>query len=83
MMTLLAAEYDYRLFLTPLPLWDYWVWLLIPLCVAVSIVYKTIKCRYVYQIPREALLITLWIIAAMIGVGAGVWLTYKIFVEWT
>lgn len=80
-MTSLLASY--RPFVTPLPVWDYWVWLLIPLCVAVSIVYKTIKCRYVRQIPREALFITLWIIAAMIGVGAGVWLTYKIFVEWT
>ncbi len=71
------------LFLHPLPLWDYWVWLIVPLCAAVSVVYKTIKCQHVHQIPREAVGITLWIIAAMIGVAAGVWLLYMIFVQWT
>lgn len=67
----------------PAPLWDYWVWLLIPLCAAVATVYKTIKCRYVHQIPKEATALTIWIILAMIGVATGVWLTYSIFVQWT
>jgi hypothetical protein len=70
-------------FLQPLPLWNYWAWLLIPLCIAVSVVYKTIKCRHVHQIPREAAAITMWIILAMIGVAAGVLLVYKLFVQWT
>jgi hypothetical protein len=70
-------------FLQPLPLWNYWAWLLIPLCIAVSVVYKTIKCRHVRQIPREAAAITMWIILAMIGVAAGVLLVYKLFVQWT
>ncbi len=80
-MTALLASYTPLL--QPLPLWDYWVWLIIPLCVAVSVVYKTIKCQHVHQIPREAAGITLWIITAMIGVAAGVWLTYMVFVQWT
>ncbi len=79
MMSILA----YTLFITPLPVWDYWVWLIIPLCTAVSVVYKTIKCQHVRQIPKEAAGITLWIIAAMIGVAAGVWIIYMIFVQWT
>ncbi|MBC7785396.1 MAG: hypothetical protein H7144_16305 [Burkholderiales bacterium] len=79
----LLAEYNYRPFLTPLPVWDYWVLLLIPLCAGIAIVYKTIKCRYVSQVPKEALILTLFILAAMVGVGAGVLLSYKIFVEWT
>ena len=78
MMGLLA----YVPFITPLPVWDYWAWTLLPLCVGVSIVYKTIKCRYVTQIPREALTITLWIVLAMIGVALGLWLAFKAVVEW-
>jgi hypothetical protein len=73
----------FKPFVQPLPVWDYWQWLLIPLCIAVSVVYKTVKCRHVRQIPREAASITLWIILAMIGVAAGVLLVYKFFVEWT
>ena len=44
-------------FLYPLPIWDYWPWLLIPLCVGVSIVYKSIKCRSMRTVPREAMVI--------------------------
>lgn len=80
MMELLA----YTPFVHPAPqLWDYWVWLLVPLCAAVATVYKTIKCRYVYQIPKEAFALTIWIILAMIGVATGVYLVYMIFVQWT
>ena len=52
----------------PLPyVWDYWPWLLLPLCVAVAVVYKSIKCRSMKQVPREAAVITVWILA---GLGA-------------
>ncbi len=70
----------YTPFVMPLPLWDYWPWLAVPLTIAVSIVYKTIKCREVHQIPREAAVIALWIILSMIGVGAGVLLVYRLLV---
>jgi len=68
---------------TPLPLWDYWAWLLLPLCAAVSIVYKTIKCRFVREIPLQAAAITGWIVLSMIAVAAGIWLLYQIMVVWT
>ena len=63
----------YRPFLDPL--WGAWsngVWpfLLIPLCLAVSIVYKSIKCRSMRDVPRQAAAITLWIILGMIFAGA-------------
>ena len=41
-------------FVQPLPVWDYWPWLLLPLVAAVSIVYKSIKCHEMRQVPREA-----------------------------
>ena len=58
----------YRPFLDPLPYsWDFWPWLLLPLVVGVAVVYKSIKCRSMKQVPREAAGITLWILA---GLGA-------------
>lgn len=66
----------------PLPVWDYWAWLLVPLCAAVSVVYKTIKCRYVRQIPWEAFTITVWILLSMLGVAAAIQIVYYLLVEW-
>lgn len=56
-------------FLDPIPIWrdSIWPWLLLPLAVAVSIVYKSIKCRSMRQVPREATVITVWIILGMIA----------------
>lgn len=61
-----AAPYAYtRPFFQPLPVWDHWPWLLLPLCVAVAVVYKSIKCRRMAQVPREATVLTLWILCGM------------------
>jgi hypothetical protein len=49
----------------PLPIHDWWFWLLLPLCLLFSIVYKAVKCESVKQIPKEALSITLFILAGM------------------
>ena len=62
------VEYRYeKPFLQPLPVWHdwQWPWLLVPLCVGVAVVYKSIKCRYVRQIPREAAVLTVWILLGM------------------
>jgi hypothetical protein len=58
-------------FLQPLPVWNYWPWLLVPLAVAVAVVYKSIKCSRVKQVPKEAAVLTLWILGGMV-VAAGV-----------
>ncbi|HEX8915705.1 MAG TPA: hypothetical protein VF796_25350 [Humisphaera sp.] len=65
-------DFVYRPFLTPLPLWgDHtWPWLVIPLCVAVAVVYKSIKCRHMSQVPKEAAVLTVWILAGM-AIAAG------------
>ncbi|MGH7176064.1 MAG: hypothetical protein ACREJC_01675 [Tepidisphaeraceae bacterium] len=67
-MTLLFEAY--RPFLWPLPVWDIWYILLVPLCLGVSIVYKSIKCKSMSQVPRQALWITFLIVIGMIGAGA-------------
>ena len=66
---LLAQSAGYRPFLDPLPVWPnyIWPWLVVPLCAAVSIVYKSIRCRSMSRVPREALSITFWI---LIGLAA-------------
>lgn len=62
-------------FVYPLPVWDYWPWLLIPLAMAVSIVYKAVKCQSMTRVPREAVEIFVFILiglAAAAGALAGV-----------
>jgi hypothetical protein len=75
-LPLMIAD-GYRLFLSPLPLWQdsRWPWLLLPLCVGVSVVYKSMKCATMKQVPREAAVITLWIILGMASAAVvlGVW----------
>lgn len=70
-----VVPYRYKPFLTPLPLWDdnKWPWLLLPLCIAIAVTYKSIKCREMKQVPKEAALLTVWIVVgmAMAALGLG------------
>jgi mannose/fructose/N-acetylgalactosamine-specific phosphotransferase system component IID len=43
----------------------------VPLCVGVAIVYKSIKCRTMKQVPKEAAILTMWILAGMAAVAIG------------
>jgi hypothetical protein len=67
-----------RPFLQPLPIWDYWPWLLLPLCVAVAVVYKSIKCRHMRQVPKEAGVLTLYILGGMAGAAAALAVVVKL-----
>jgi hypothetical protein len=60
----------YRPFLSPLPAWDVWPFLLLPLSAAVAVVYKSIKCESMRDVPRQAISITLWIIGGMAAAAA-------------
>jgi type VI protein secretion system component VasK len=72
-MMVLAQAFVYRPFLTPLPIWDYWMWLILPLCVAVGVVWKCMKCRRLSDLPFEAGRVTLWIIAGLTFAAFAVW----------
>lgn len=61
----LLAPFAYRPFLDPLPVWDYWPALLVPLTVAVAVVYKSIRCATMRRVPAEAAKATAWIIGGM------------------
>lgn len=55
----------YAPFLHPLPVWDYWVWLLLPLCFAVAVVYKSVRVDAMGRVPAEAVKFTVWIVVGM------------------
>ena len=62
-----ALADGYTPFIYPMPIWDAWPWLIIPLCAGVAIVYKSVKCHSMKSVPREALVIFVWI---LVGMGA-------------
>jgi hypothetical protein len=54
---MLAKVLAYMPFFDPLPIWvKPWCWplLLLPLCLAVAVVYKCVRCREMSRVPREA-----------------------------
>ncbi|MGA3067258.1 MAG: hypothetical protein ABSF29_10470 [Tepidisphaeraceae bacterium] len=65
---------DYSPFLDPLPIWaSAWAWplLLLPLSAAVAIVYKSIRCKDMSQVPYEAAgLFVLIVLGMVITAGA-------------
>ena len=65
---MIALILAWRPFLDPIPIWSnaVWPWLLLPLTIAVSLVYKSIKCRTMRQVPREATGIAVWIVLGMV-----------------
>jgi len=64
----------FRPFLEPLPLDLYWMFLLIPMVVAISVVYKTIKTDRLRKIPRESAVLSAQIVAFMALAAAALWL---------
>ena len=75
----LAQTYTYsHPFLQPMPVWNYWVWLLFPLAAGISIVYKAIKCESMRQVPRQALGIFLWITLGMAGAAVALVILVKL-----
>jgi hypothetical protein len=72
-MTILPGILAWTPFLQPLPAWDYWVVLLLPLTVGVSIVYKSMKCREMSQVPRQATQISILILLGMAAAAVVLW----------
>ncbi len=68
----MSAVLAFRPFLDPLPIWQLpnWLWtpvLLIPLTIGVAIVYKSIKCRKMDMVRKEATVLTLQILGVMVA----------------
>ncbi|HEY3244000.1 MAG TPA: hypothetical protein VGM03_11690, partial [Phycisphaerae bacterium] len=54
-------------------------WLLLPLCLSISIVYKTLRCRRLRDVPLSALVLWITIIIGMYAVGIGMFAVYRLF----
>src|SRR5438034_10862861 len=76
-----ALADEYLPFIYPLPIWDYWPWLIIPLCAGVAIVYKSVKCYSMKSVPREALVIFVWILVGMAAAAGALAGVVKLVVE--
>jgi hypothetical protein len=69
----MVAVLAYAPFLDALPIWVkpwFWPLLLLPLCAAVAIVYKSIRCREMHEVPRESFILFLTIVLGMMLTGA-------------
>ncbi len=66
------AQYAFRPFLNSPPIWDYWLLLIIPLCLGVAIVYKSMKVASPRQLPLEAISTMAYILGAMAAIAAAV-----------
>jgi hypothetical protein len=63
----------YTPFLDPLPIWIRpWIWplLLVPLCLAVAVVYKSVRCKQMSRVPREAAILFITIVLGMVVTAA-------------
>ncbi len=58
------------LFMKPLPVWDYWYLLLLPLCAAVAIVYKSMKAEELKDLPKRIAINFAWIVFGMVCAAA-------------
>ncbi|MEQ9453961.1 MAG: hypothetical protein RLN76_05130 [Phycisphaeraceae bacterium] len=70
MVVLLA----WRPFLDPLPIEDVWLWFLIPLSLAVALVYKAIKLPTLERLWIESVLLGFQILAFMALAAVGLWI---------
>ncbi len=65
----------WTLFYNPMQLpSDGWsLWLLIPLCLAVSVVYKTVRTENLRKLPLEILSTLCYMLAGLTALGVGLW----------
>jgi hypothetical protein len=67
------------LFLDPIPVTGLQrALLLLPICLSISVVYKTLKCPEVADIPKATLGLWVTIVAGMWAVAVALWLLYQL-----
>ena len=58
----------------PLPVADYWLWLALPICLTVSLVYKTTRAGRFREIIPSAAMLFVSMIGGLILVTLALWL---------
>lgn len=51
---------------------------MLPLCLCIAVVYKTLRCRRLRDIPVAALVLWVTIVVGMYSVGVGLWALFTI-----
>ena len=65
---------DWTLFYNPAPVPSSWImWLVVPLCLSVAVVYKTLRAKHVRQVFREVLVLMVYVIFGLVVLGAVLW----------
>ena len=66
-------------FYNPMPMSSATVlWLVLPLCASVALVYKTVRTRDLRRLPREVLgLLMLYMVPGLVLLGVGLWLLMR------
>jgi len=74
----MTALLGYIPFLQPLPLDAWWLILILPLTLAISVVYKTIKLDDLNQLPKQAVILWGQIVVFMVLAATGLWLLTEV-----
>ncbi len=73
LVPLITAAPAWRPFLEPLDLHHHWMWLIIPIALAIALVYKALKLDDLRRLPWEAARLAAIIVAAMALAGLVLW----------
>lgn len=69
------------LFVDPMEISSRSLWMVIPVCIGVAVVYKTIRTRSLRRLPLEVALLSLYILAGIAALMTALWallrFTYK------
>ncbi|MEM0914217.1 MAG: hypothetical protein AAGB29_14655 [Planctomycetota bacterium] len=75
-----AATLAWRVFLEPAPWEPGWLWLMLPIVVAICVVFKTIRGPSLRRLPQAAGFLVLQVLVFMVLAAAGLWLLVELVV---
>lgn len=55
------------------------LWLILPLCLSVAVVYKTLRTADLRRLPREVVGLMAYIVGGLILLGTVLWLVQRLF----
>ncbi len=63
------------LFVHPLIIpWSLHLWLVLPLCAAVAVVYKTLRVQRIKSLPREVVVLWVYMLGGLSALAIALWL---------
>ncbi|MCK5113425.1 MAG: hypothetical protein KAR11_01530 [Phycisphaerae bacterium] len=69
-----------NLFYNPMQIpWSSVIWYVLPLCLSVTIVYKTVRTRNLRKLPLQSAILLLYLLGCLGALGAGLWILQRIF----